>query len=37
MDTFEKACQDVHTIIRIAGDADPSGAWDSLKKANIEG
>jgi len=37
MDTLDKACKDVHTIVHFAGDPDPSAAWDSLKKANIEG
>lgn len=37
METLDKACKDVHTIIHLAGDPDPSGTWDSLKKANIEG
>ncbi len=37
MDTLDKACKDVHTIVHLAGDPDPSAAWDSLKEANIEG
>lgn len=37
MNTLEKACKDVHTIVHLAGDPDPSGTWDSLKKANIDG
>jgi nucleoside-diphosphate-sugar epimerase len=37
METLDQACKDVHTIVHMAGDADPSGTWDSLKKANIDG
>ncbi len=37
MDTLDKACKDVHTIVHLAGDPDPSATWDSLKEANIEG
>ena len=37
IESLEKACKDVHTIIHLAGDPDPSATWDSLKQANIEG
>ncbi|UJR28130.1 hypothetical protein I4U23_009386 [Adineta vaga] len=37
MNALDKVCKDVHTIIHLAGDPDPSGTWDSLRKANIEG
>ncbi|CAF0757786.1 unnamed protein product [Adineta steineri] len=36
-ETLEKACKDIHTIVHLAGDPDPSGTWDSLKKSNIDG
>ncbi|CAF0776990.1 unnamed protein product [Adineta steineri] len=37
METLDKACKDIHTIVHLAGDPDPSGTWDSLKKSNIDG
>jgi nucleoside-diphosphate-sugar epimerase len=37
IETLDKACKDVHTIIHMAGEPDPSATWDSLKKANIDG
>jgi nucleoside-diphosphate-sugar epimerase len=37
IESLDKACKDVHTIVHMAGDPDPSATWDSLKKANIEG
>lgn len=37
MESLEKACKDIHTVVHLAGDADPSGTWDSLRQANIEG
>jgi len=37
MDSLDKICKDVHTIVHLAGEPDPSATWDSLKKANIDG
>lgn len=37
MNALDKACKNVHTIVHLAGDPDPSATWDSLKEANIEG
>lgn len=37
VEVLEKVCKDVHTVVHLAGDPDPSATWDSLKKANIEG
>ncbi len=37
IETLDKACKDIHTIIHLAGDPDPSATWDSLKKSNIDG
>ncbi|CAF0858694.1 unnamed protein product [Rotaria sordida] len=37
METLDKACKNVHTIVHLAGDASPDSTWDTLKEANIDG
>ncbi|CAF4645830.1 unnamed protein product [Rotaria sp. Silwood1] len=36
IETLDKACKDVHTIVHLAGDPNPSSTWDTLKEAGVK-
>jgi NAD dependent epimerase/dehydratase family enzyme len=37
IETLQKICEGVHTIIHLAGQPSENARWDSLRKENIEG